>query len=185
MESSKITKVVLPGLLPLLAGSGGLASALVFSAGCMLLFLILRYFYLLLARIMPGIPREVRWLLLCGFGFSLSSSIYILLPAVLPVTEAGLNFYFLFIGLSPIVYLGCTSKEEIYSFWGVPLTFAVFLILSGFLREFFGQGRILGEAVMDFALLPILEGPAGAFWIPGVLWLLAEIVLGGGVRTDG
>ena len=171
--------IILPGLLPLLAGTEDLITALVFAAICIVLFFLLLLIDRGITKVVPDISRKIVWIILSGLGLSLSISLYLLLPVLIPAAETGMNFYLLFLGLSPIVYKGCRSVKKMRFYYGEIITFSVFLVLSGFLREFIGQGRILGGEVMGFALLPLVEGPVGAFWVPGLLWLLSAMVFKG------
>ncbi len=177
-DKNMLEKIILPGLLPLVAGTTSVAQAIIFALSCIVLVVIVKILYRVLSNILPQEPGEILWIILLSLGLSFSFAIYIILPEILPFTGEHINIYLMFLGLTPVIYIGSESKN-----WGFRLAyilaFAALIVLTGTVREFIGQGKIMGLSIIDSAVIPIIKGPVGGFMIPGLLWLLIEMVFAG------
>ncbi|MFW6279285.1 MAG: Rnf-Nqr domain containing protein [Bacillota bacterium] len=174
-----LPKLILPGLLPLLGGTTNLGTALVIALSFTVMTVVIRLIYFVLDRIIPQKPRELLWIFVLSLGLGISYSLYILLPELLTFTSDYVNIYLMFLGLTPIVYTGCSKSVKWDSVLATILAFSVFLTLTGVLREFIGQGKILEMELLDFSLIPIISGPVGAFLVPGLLWLIIGMITSG------
>jgi len=177
-SNNVLAKIILPGILPLLGGTANLSMALTISLSSIFLAYILRLVFVSIEKNIPGDIRDLLWVLLIAIGLALSYSLYLLLPVIFPFTADFINKYLLFLGLTPVVYCGCKRQISWKKLTSSLLAFSSLMLLNGILREFLGEGMILGQQFLDTAPLVIISGPAGAFFILGGLWFVFDIILG-------
>ena len=169
---NQIKKLFLLTLLPLLSGTEGVVSALVFSGVLIIIALFVRIIALL---VKDSFDKKPKWIFLWGIGFSLANFLYIILPGIFSISYQYINFYILLIGVSPIVYANCTEGAW-YKFIKEMLQILFLMLVIGLSREFFGQGNILNYSILENPPLEILSDPSGAFLMLGFTALILEFI---------
>ncbi len=175
---NKIRQIILLALLPLLGGTINLVTALIIAISCILMALLIRVFYMILKKYFSD--KNSIWFLLLALGLSISYSIYILIPVVLPFTEPYINIYLLLIGVTPLIYAGC-RKIKWKTFFANNLIFMLIMILIAGMREILGEGSLLGQSILAVEPLTLISGPIGAFVVVGTAGILLEIIYNRGI----
>ncbi|MFW6270410.1 MAG: hypothetical protein ACOC4G_10045 [Bacillota bacterium] len=169
-RSSYLKKIILMGLLPLLIGTSGLISALVFTFSLIIIALFVRVVHIFIDQ---KLDKHSQWFLLWGTGISINNFLYILLPEIFPGLSGYLSFYYLLLGVTPLVYLDCRKKNW-FELFNNFIVFSFIMILMSSAREILGQGNIFGYKILKDPVLDIFKGPAGALIMIGVFGITIE-----------
>ncbi len=163
-------KVLLLGLLPLLGGTETLIQALLITVSTIIISIII----FALSNI---IHEANKWYWEVAIAITLSYSLYLILPKVVPVADNIINHYFLFLGVTPIVYLGATAnhRKDLFPYLS---KFILFMIIAASIREFLGLGSIFNIQLTNPAYPPlgIINKFPGAILVISVIWLLSNLI---------
>ncbi|MFP4687606.1 MAG: hypothetical protein ACLFN5_05805 [bacterium] len=171
---SPLKKVILPGLLILLAGTEGVYMALLFSASLIFIALAVRIIAVSSEKLFS---EETGWIFLWGVGFSLANFLFIVLPGFFPQLSGHMNFYFLLIGVTPLVYTNCKTENRAV-FIKDNVLFLTLMIFTATGRELLGAGTIGGYILISTEPLTIMTQPAGAFLMVALSGIMLETLAG-------
>lgn len=158
-------QILLFGLLPLLGGTTDYRVAAIIGGSSMVIALLIRCIYLLLNKYL--LEKASLWLALFTIGLSLSYGLYLIAPFSI---SQELRLYFILIGVTPLVYIGCLKDMSWATFIKSLLSFIWMMFGISLFREFLGAGNLFGRAIFEtgFPPLAIMAGSAGAFIILGL-----------------
>lgn len=168
---SLVNKISLLGLLALLAGTGsGIFFALIFSLTLIITAIIIKLIYSINENFFSQKSGEI---ILWSTGLGISYLLYILLPQIFESQAQYFNYYFILIGVTPLVHADLKNKNLNNFIINHTLFFDLMLTIS-ILREFLGQGSIFGYQLLFEPPLSIAANAAGAFLILGITALTYE-----------
>lgn len=168
---SLVNKISLLGLLALLAGTGsGIFFALIFSLTLIITAIIIKLIYSINENFFSQKSGEI---ILWSTGLGISYLFYILLPQIFESQAQYFNYYFILIGVTPLVHADLKNKNLNNFIINHTLFFDLMLTIS-ILREFLGQGSIFGYQLLFEPPLSIAANAAGAFLILGITALTYE-----------
>lgn len=125
----------------------------------------------------PVVPAGFRWAVLFVVGFGISWILGSLTPFVADVSQRTV-FFVRLCGVAPIVFYVHSDetgvRESIVS-WAL---FGILMVLTGTLREVFGNGTFLGYLVTPSFTIPadIFASPIGAFLVVSTYVLGARVI---------
>lgn len=168
---SLVNKISLLGLLALLAGTGsGIFFAIIFSLSLIITAIIIKLIYSINKNFFSQKSGEI---ILWSTGLGISYLLYILLPQIFESQAQYFNYYFILIGVTPLVYADLKNENLNNFIINHTLFFDLMLTIS-ILREFLGQGSIFGYQLLFEPPLSIAANAAGAFLILGITALTYE-----------
>lgn len=168
-----VNKISLLALLALLAGTAnGVLFALIFALSLSFIALIVKFIYLINESFFDQKEGQI---ILWSLGFGISYLLYALLPQIFESQAQNFNYFFILIGVTPLVY--ADLKERKHSQFILNHTLFLDLMLAvSILRELLGQGSLLNYQIFSKAPLPIANKAAGAFLILAVSAFIYEII---------
>jgi len=171
---SLVNKISLLGLFALLAGTGnGILFALIFTLTLSFTALIIKFIYLTYESFFS---QKTGKIILWALGFAISYFLYNLLPPIFGSQAVHFNYYFILIGVTPLVYAELNNK----SFSNFIINHVLFLDLMlavSLLRELLGEGSILNYQLFSKTPLSIASEAPGAFLIVGIVAFIYEIII--------
>lgn len=153
-NNSLFTQLILLGLLPLLAATTNFSIALIIGVSSLIIAFLTRLAYIFLSN---RTSKYSLYLLILAIGFALSSFLYQILPALFPALAGYVKMYLLFLGLTPIVYIGCNPNINWKTFI---FKFIIFISLMGVVG-------LIREIPIGF-----VNSPVGSFIVLGSFTLL-------------
>ncbi len=165
-----LKKIIIAGLLPLLVSTSGLIPALIFTFSLIFISLVVRLAFIITEQ---KLDEYSQWFLLWGVGISVSNFLYILLPELFPAISGYISFYYLLLGVTPLVYMDC-KKGKWLEFFNNIILFLCIMILVSSMREIIGQGNLLGYRILNNPVLEILQESSGALIIIGISGITIE-----------
>lgn len=169
-----VNKISLLGLFALLAGTGnGILFALIFALTLSLTALIIRFIYLTSESFFSQKSGKI---ILWAAGFAISYLLYQLLPLIFKSQAAHFNYYFILIGVTPLLYAELNNKN-FSNFVINHLLFLDLMLAVSLLRELLGEGSILNYQIFIKAPLSIAAEAPGAFMIVGITAFIYEIII--------
>lgn len=169
-----VNKISLLGLFALLAGTGnGILFALIFALTLSLTALIIRFIYLTSESFFSKKSGKI---ILWAAGFAISYLLYQLLPLIFKSQAAHFNYYFILIGVTPLLYAELDNKK-FSNFVINHLLFLDLMLAVSLLRELLGEGSILNYQIFIEAPLAIAAEAPGAFMIVGITAFIYEIII--------
>ncbi len=165
-------KVLLLGLLPLLGGTKDLKQALLVGLSTIVIAVVI---YIVNNIFSAG--YEQKWYWLIGIGIGISYSLFLFLPQLLPQMENIINHSIVFIGVTPLIYIGAGDKN--INFTKLMSWFLFFMVLAGAMREILGQGTLINYSLTPAGSPPmgIMSKFPGSFIIISVIWVLFGLLL--------
>ncbi|MFW5979808.1 MAG: hypothetical protein ACOCQ2_00425 [Halanaerobiales bacterium] len=165
-------KVLLLGLLPLLGGTKNLKQALLVGLSTIVIAVVI---YIVNNIFSAG--YEQKWYWLIGIGIGISYSLFLFLPQLLPQMENIINHSIVFIGVTPLIYIGAGDKN--INFTKLMSWFLFFMVLAGAMREILGQGTLINYSLTPAGSPPmgIMSKFPGSFIIISVIWVLFGLLL--------
>ena len=168
-----VNKISLLALLPLLAGTAnGVLFALIFALSLSFIALIVKFIYLINESFFDQKEGQI---ILWGLGFGISYFLSVLLPQILGAQSQYFNYYFILIGVTPLVYADLKNKRLTQFVLNHTLFLDLMLAVS-ILRELLGQGSLLNYQIFSKAPLSIANRPSGAFLILAISAFIYEIL---------
>lgn len=169
-----VNKISLLGLLALLAGTAnGVIFALIFALTLSLTAAIIKVIYLKYENLFKDKTGEI---ILWGLGLGISYFLYRLLPQIFKNQAEYFNYYFILIGVTPLVYAELQNKKLSHFIINHTLFLDLMLAVS-LLRELLGQGSILSYQFFVEPPLAIASRAPGAFLILGVTAFSYDLVI--------
>ena len=169
-----VNKISLLALLPLLTGTAdGVLFALIFALSLSLIALIIKFIYFINESFFN---RKEGQIILWSLGFGISYFLSVLLPQFFKIQAQYFNYYFILIGVTPLVYADLKNKRLTQFLFNHTLFLDLMLAVS-ILREFLGQGSILNYQLFNTPLLSIANEATGAFMILAIASFIYEIIL--------
>lgn len=165
-----LEKVMLMGLLPLLGATNNLQQALITAISAVLISLLIKFFAKFISE-----KEDYHWYLLIGVGITLSYIFYIGVIDLFPQFEIYVNNYLLLLGVTPLIYIGASQKEE--NFFAYQKDFFILMIFVGALREVLGYGTLFSIELTAAGYPPLgfVKDFPGAFLIVSIIYLLVEL----------
>jgi len=168
-----VNKISLLALLPLLAGTAnGVLFALIFALSLSFIALIVKFIYLINESFFDQKEGQI---ILWGLGFGISYFLSVLLPQILGAQSQYFNYYFILIGVTPLVYADLKNKRLIPFVLNHTLFLDLMLAVS-ILRELLGQGSLLNYQIFNNPPLSIANNAAGAFLTLAIAAFIYEIL---------
>ncbi|MFP4021227.1 MAG: hypothetical protein ACLFUK_06430 [Halanaerobium sp.] len=169
-----VNKITLLGLFALLAGTGnGILFALIFALTLSLTALVIRFIYLTSESFFSQKSGKI---ILWAAGFAISYFLYHLLPLIFNNQSVHFNYYFILIGVTPLVYAELNNKS-FSNFIINHLLFLDLMLAVSLLRELLGEGSILNYQIFINPPLSIATEAPGAFMIVGITAFIYEIII--------
>ena len=173
-NSTLVNKISLLGLLALLAGTAnGVIFALIFALSLSLTAAVIKVIYLKYDQFFKEKTGEI---ILWGIGLGISYFLYRLLPQIFDEQAAYFNYYFILIGVTPLVYAELKNRS-LGSFIINHALFLDLMLAVSILRELLGQGSILNYQFFIEPPLSIANKASGAFLILAVIAFSYEAVI--------
>jgi len=168
-----VNKISLLALLALLAGTAnGVLFALIFALSLSLIALIVKFIYLINESFFDQKEGQV---ILWGLGLGISYFLYALLPQIFESQAQHFNYYFILIGVIPLVYADLKNSQATQFLLNHTLFLDLMLAVS-ILRELLGQGSLLNYQIFNNPPLSIANNATGAFLILAISAFIYEIL---------
>lgn len=169
-----VNKISLLSLLALLAGTAnGVLFALIFALTLSLTAAIIKVIYLKYEHFFKDKTGEI---ILWGIGLGISYFLYRLLPQIFKSQAEYFNYYFILIGVTPLVYAELQNKK-LSDFIINHTLFLDLMLAVSILRELLGQGSILNYQFFLEPPLSIAAEAPGAFLVLGIVAFSYEAVI--------
>ncbi|RAK10491.1 hypothetical protein C8C77_104146 [Halanaerobium saccharolyticum] len=171
---SLVNKISLLGLLALLTGTGnGVFFALIFTLTLSFSAAVIKIIYL---QFEDFFQKKTGEIILWGTGLGISYFLYALLPQIFKSQVEYFNYYFILIGVTPLLYAELKNRSLVNFIINHTLFFDLMLAVS-LLRELLGQGSILNYQIFTEPPLSLAANPPGAFLILGLVAFIYEIII--------
>ncbi len=169
-----VNKISLLGLLALLAGTAdGVIFALIFALSLSLTAAIIKVIYLKYEHFFKDKTGEI---ILWGIGLGISYFLYRLLPQIFRSQAVYFNYYFILIGVTPLVYAELKNKN-LGSFMINHFLFFDLILAVSILRELLGQGSLLNYQLFLEPPLSVAAEAPGAFLVLAIVAFSYELLI--------
>lgn len=169
---SLVKKITLLALPALLAGTdAGVFYSLIFAFSLTLIAFIIKMIAPYFKRLLKD--EKAVQIGLWGLGFSLSLFLAAVLSGIFSSSTYSFNFYFILIGVNPLIYADLDESKSRYFIVNHTMFFDLMLAVS-ILREVLGRASIFDYQLFNSAPLPLAASPAGAFLILAVCVFIYE-----------
>ena len=168
-----VNKISLLALLALLAGTAnGVLFALIFALSLIFIALIVKFIYLINESFFDQKEGQI---ILWGLGLGISYLLHALLPQIFKSQAQHFNYYFILIGVTPLIYADLRNSK-LSKFIINHTLFLDLMLAVSILRELLGQGSLLNYQIFSKAPLSIANRPSGAFLILAISAFIYEIL---------
>lgn len=173
---SLITKLILLALpVYLLRTADGVVSALSYALILVSISFIIKAIYLNFGDKIGDKDNILLKPVIIAIGFSLALLFSSIINKYYGSTISNFNFYYLLIGVTPLVYADLSKNKNKIYFINHFLFIDLMLTIS-ILREIFGQGSILNYKIFSTAPFPLILKPAGALMTIAITAILYEFI---------
>lgn len=171
---SLVNKITLLALIPLLTTTGnGVWYALISGLTLTAIAFVINFIY---SQNKDFFKQKTGEIILWGLGSGMSYFLYQLLPLIFQRQAAYFNYYFILIGVTPLLYAEM-EMQKLTNFVVNHVLFLDLMLAVSLLRELLGQGSILNYQLFTNPPLIIANSPAGAFMILGITAFIYEIII--------
>ncbi|MFW6268936.1 MAG: hypothetical protein ACOC4G_02535 [Bacillota bacterium] len=160
--NSELKNVLLLGLLPLLAASKDIITAVIISISLFLIVLLLKILYSYTEKYLSV---KTNWFLMLVTGFSLANFCYLILPNIFSELTGITRLYILLLGSTPLIYSLLPERNSRIVIKKLFL-FLLLILSTSIIRELVGRD-----------ILTVLKQPAGGFLVLGLVGISLEIIL--------
>lgn len=169
-----VNKISLLGLIALLAGTAnGVIFALIFGFSLSLTAIIIKVIYL---KYEHFFQKKIGEIILWGIGLGISYFLYRLLPQIFRSQADHFNYYFILIGVTPLVYAELKNRS-LGSFMINHFLFLDLILAVSILRELLGQGSLLNYQLFVEPPLSVAAEAPGAFLVLAVVAFSYEALI--------
>lgn len=169
-----VNKICLLSLLALLAGTAhGVLFALIFSLSLSFIALIIKLVYSINEKFFYQKKGKI---ILWSIGLGISYFLHAILPQIFKSQAKYFNYYFILIGVIPLVYADLKIKK-LDNFLINHTLFLDLMLAVSVLRELLGRGSIFNYQIFNTPIFTLANKPAGAFIILAAAAFIYEILL--------